>query len=214
VPLPDSAELAVPWSGSAHRQVPVHATAGGHFVFRSAGPWDMVYKVLPMDPQAREQARCTVAAEALRRWGVLKLRATGVSMLPTLWPGDLLTVCSCPPEQVGPGEIVLYRRAGRFFIHRVVGKSRVGQESFLVVRGDCMPQEDPPVRSDALMGKVMKIQRRGSVFSPAPRLSPIRRMAGYLLCHWGLVRRVGLRLRGRCHRDDGRLEGVLAGAAS
>ena len=45
-----------------------------------------------MDPQTRDQAGCSMAAEALRSWGTLKLRATGISMLPALWPGDLLTV--------------------------------------------------------------------------------------------------------------------------
>jgi len=167
-----------------------------------------------MNPQAREQLRCSVAAEALRRWGVLKLRATGVSMLPTLWPGDLLTVYSRRPEQVGPGDIVLYRRGGRFFIHRVVSKSLIGNESFLIARGDCMSEEDPPVRSGEVLGKITKIERAGSVFSPARKLSPFRRMVAHVLCHWGLFRRVGLRLWGRCHREDGRVEGALVGAAS
>ncbi len=44
-------------------------------------------------------------------------------MLPTVWPGDLLTIQSHRPDQAEPGEIVLYMRRGRFFIHRVVSKS-------------------------------------------------------------------------------------------
>ena len=44
-------------------------------------------------------------------------------MLPTLWPGDLLTVQSRRAEDIEPGEIVLYMRGGRFFIHRVKSKS-------------------------------------------------------------------------------------------
>ena len=44
-----------------------------------------------MNPQARDKNGCSLAGQTLRSWGVLKLRATGLSMLPTLWPGDLLT---------------------------------------------------------------------------------------------------------------------------
>jgi hypothetical protein len=39
-------------------------------------------------------------------------------------------------------------------------------------------------------------------------------MVAYLLCHWSLFRRVGLRLRGRRYQSDGRIEGALVEAAS
>jgi signal peptidase I len=167
-----------------------------------------------MNPQALKEGRCSLVAEALREWGVLKIRATGVSMLPTLWPGDLLTVQSRQLEEIEPGEIVLYRRRGRFFIHRCVSKSLTGDDIFLIARGDSMPGDDPPVRGDQVLGKITEIQRSGSVFSPARKLSPFRRMVGYMLCHWGLFRRVGLRLWGRCHRGDGQIDVALVEAAS
>ena len=167
-----------------------------------------------MDAQAREEGRCSLAAEALRSWGVVKLRATGLSMLPTLWPGDLLTVQSRRPEQVDPGEIVLYMRRGLFFVHRVVCKGRTRGEVFLITRGDCMPGNDPLVRSGEVLGKITEVQRPGSVFSPAPKLSLLRRMVAYLLCHWGLFRHIGLRLWAWRHRGDGQIEGALVKAAS
>jgi signal peptidase I len=172
--------------------------------------WVIVDQSLDMNRQASEEGRCSLAAEALRTWGVLKLRATGVSMLPTLWPGELLTVQSCRAEQFEPGEIVLYMRRGRFFIHRVVRKQVTGDEAYLITRGDCMPEDDPPVRSGEVLGKITEIQRAGSVFLPARNLSPFRRIVAYMLCHWGLFRRVGLRLWGRCHRGDGQIESALA----
>ena len=79
-------------------------------------------------PQPREEGRCSLAADALRSWGVVKLCARGVSMLPSLWPGDLLTVQSHRPEQVEPGELLLYMRQGRFFVHRVVSKRLAGNK--------------------------------------------------------------------------------------
>lgn len=167
-----------------------------------------------MNPHALKEGRCSLVAEALRTWGVLKIRATGVSMLPTLWPGDLLTVQSRSLEEIEPGEIVLYRRRERFFVHRAVSKCVIENDLFLIARGDSMPETDPPVRTGQVLGKVTEVQRAGSVFLPARRLSPLRRMAGYTFCHWGLFRRVGLRLWGRRHRDNDQIEVALVEAAS
>ena len=52
-------------------------------------------------------------------------------MLPTLWPGDVLTVQSILPEQVEPGEIVLYMRQDRFFIHRIVSRDVTRDKALL-----------------------------------------------------------------------------------
>lgn len=115
-------------------------------------------------------------------------------MLPTLWPGDLLTVQSRCTEQAEPGEIVLYMRRDRFFIHRIVSKNLTNDAAFLVTRGDCMPAADPPVRRSELLGKVTEVWRAGSIFLPARKLSPFRWLLARMFCHWGLFRRIGLRL--------------------
>src|ERR1700687_592255 len=147
-----------------------------------------------MDSQAREQGRCSLAAEALRSWGTLKVRANGVSMLPTLWPGDVLTVQSIRLDQGEPGEIVLYMRQDRFFIHRIISRDLTRDKTFLVTRGDCMFEDDPPIGGGELLGKIVGVWRGGSIFMAAPRLSPFRRFVGWLFCHWSFFRRVGLRL--------------------
>lgn len=167
-----------------------------------------------MDSQVREVERCSLVAEALRSWGVLKLRATGISMLPALWPGDVLTIQTHRPEEAEPGEILLCRRRGRFFIHRLVSKRCEGKEYFLLTRGDCMSENDPPFRHRELLGKITEVQRAGSVFVPSTKLSPLRRTAAYMLCHWGFLRRSTLRLWGRRRRGDAQTEGTLVEAAS
>src|ERR1700675_3315645 len=123
-----------------------------------------------MDLQRRDECGCALAAETLRSWGVLKLRAWGVSMLPTLWPGDVLTVHSLAPEQVEPGDIVLFMRQGRFFIHRVASKDLMRDEAPLITRGDCMSEDDPPVSRGELLGRVVEVRRPGSTFRPGRRL--------------------------------------------
>lgn len=123
-------------------------------------------------------------------------------MLPTLWPGDVLTVQSVRPEQVEPGEIVLYMRQDRFFIHRIVSRDLTRDQTFLITRGDCMFEDDPPVGGAELLGKIVEVRRAGSIFMPARRLSPFRRFVGWLFCHSSFFRRVGLRL-GTYRRNSG-----------
>lgn len=166
-----------------------------------------------MDSQTREQNRCSLAAEALRSWGVLRLRATGASMLPALWPGDELTVHSLSPEQVELGEIVLYMRQGRFFIHRVTRRSFTLHETCLITRGDCMSEDDPPVRRSELLGRVAEVHRSGKTFRPVRRLSSPRRLVALLLCHWGLFRRVALRLWNYRHASDAQADTTIVRAA-
>jgi signal peptidase I len=162
------------------------------------------------EKETREEARCSLAADALRSWGVVKFRACGVSMLPTLWPGDLLTAQSRRPEQVEPGELVLYMRQGRFFVHRVVSKRLAGNQVVLVARGDCMPQDDPPVQGREVLGKITQIQRAGLSFLPASKLSRFRRIVACMLCRWSLFRHVGLRLWELCHRRYSETQRALA----
>jgi signal peptidase I len=134
-------------------------------------------------------------------------------MLPTLWPGDVLTVHSVRPDQIEPGEIVLYMRQGRFFIHRIVSKNFTREKPSLVTRGDCMSENDPPVWSSQLLGKVIEVKRSGSVFVPAQKLSVFRRLLAWLFCHWTLFRRVGLRLGAYRRGSDDQVESTLVSAA-
>jgi len=50
--------------------------------------------------ESREQLKHNLAAEALRTAGKFRLAAFGYSMLPTLWPGEVLTIQVQSLEQV------------------------------------------------------------------------------------------------------------------
>ena len=155
-----------------------------------------------MDAQELEQRRCSLAAQFLQSTGTVRIRARGSSMLPTLWPGDLVTVQSRTFEQVQAGEIVLYLREGLFVLHRAVRKL-AGEEPLLVTRGDSMPGNDPRVKPCELLGAVTGIQRGASLVAPEPRLSLLRLMLARALAHSNLCHRLALRL-GAWH---GRLRG-------
>jgi signal peptidase I len=163
---------------------------------------------------ASERLKCSLAVETLRRWGVLKLRAMGVSMLPSLWPGDLLTIQSEIAERIEPGEIVLYLGHDRFFIHRVISKNVCRGKLVLIVRGDCMPENDPAVLSDAVLGKITQIHRNGLTLLPVRKLSLSERAIAHMLCRSDLFRRSALRFVCRQRRDGGRRQVKLVEAAS
>jgi len=139
-----------------------------------------------------------LVAEALRRNADsphrarpdVRLRVHGESMLPALWPGDVVEIASCSLEDVRPGEIVLAVREDRLFLHRLV--SRCTPIGFRL-RGDSMPASDPPYPPEALLGKLARSVGENRGFS-SPVLS---RALGMLFCRFGAARRLALRLHGR-----------------
>jgi Peptidase S24-like len=141
--------------------------------------------------------RSALVADALRGCGHLRLRVHGESMLPSLWPGDVVEIASCLPEDVRPGEIVLARREGRFFLHRLVAP---WAPSGFVLRGDSVPGSDP-FPPEALLGRLVSRadERRGI---SAAALHPgfgakWSRALGILLCYCSLARRLALKLHSR-----------------
>lgn len=109
-------------------------------------------------PDVIDATKCELAGEVLRSCGTLRLQVTGWSMLPAVWPGDTLLVESASMGDVREGDIVLVGRNRRVCAHRVVKK--IDRSRFLT-RGDAMPQPDPVVHSQELLGRVSHIVRDG-----------------------------------------------------
>ena len=139
-----------------------------------------------------EEARCSFAAEVLSRQGNFTLKAFGASMLPALWPGDFAVIQSCRFEDAQAGDIVLYSRAGRFYLHRVIGKASIGDNQELITRGDSMPAPDPPVHPDAVLGKVVQLRQAGGAFAPVRQLSMPERIVGRILGRFNFCMRLVL----------------------
>lgn len=118
--------------------------------------------------------KCDLAAEVLRSSGCLRLQVTGSSMLPSIWPGDTLLIDCVDARDVSSGEIVLFTRDRRLFVHRVV-KAAANGESTVLTRGDAMPQPDPLVSTESLLGKVSFIIRDGNLVEPNRNLSLARK---------------------------------------
>lgn len=152
--------------------------------------------------------RSALVAESLRRGGLgrrVRLRVYGESMLPTLWPGDVVEIASCSLEDVRAGEIVLALRDGRFFLHRLVRRcvDATDTPNGFLLCGDSMPGPDPLFSPEALLGRLVRSAGEGRAVSAAavrPGLGAswfsvkFSRSVGVLLCYCGVARRAVLKL--------------------
>jgi hypothetical protein len=144
------------------------------------------------DHDTRDQSRNNLAVEVLRKTGTLRLSAFGYSMLPTLYPGDILTIKRETLGAIQAGNVVLYERDGRFFIHRNLRSVQRSSETALVTRGDSMPHPDEPVVASELLGKVISIGDGGEA-RPVPPCTAWRRTVGLVLAYSGRLRSLALR---------------------
>ncbi len=78
----------------------------------------------------------------------------GRSMEPTLQPGDLIVIVKrISPKDIAVGDVVVYRRGGTLIIHRVI---RIEGDA-LITKGDNNWLPDPPVKFQAVLGKVLEL---------------------------------------------------------
>ena len=156
----------------------------------------------PPDPPAmnieaqRQAACCELLHEVALREGSVRLRACGASMIPAVWPGDVLLIEACQPSDLERGAIALIHRDGRLFAHRVLG---VGSDG-IKTRGDAVSAVDPAARADQLVGRVVSVTRGGSARGSrmrSPRFTFPQRIASLLLRRSALLLGVTLFLARR-----------------
>ena len=103
----------------------------------------------------------TLCQEVLENGSYLRFRALGGSMFPSIRPGDLLTAKTENPINISPGEVLLYRREGRPFVHRLIKKKAINGSLLFIARGDRLTHYDSPILSSQILGKVICIERSG-----------------------------------------------------
>ena len=111
---------------------------------------------------------CGLAGDVVRTFGEVRLRVFGTSMVPSVLPGDLISVQRAGISEISIGEIVLYTRAERLFAHRVVAHHGGPEHLRLITRGDRLRRNDPPVTSNELLGRVISVVRGGCKIDFAP----------------------------------------------
>jgi signal peptidase I len=139
--------------------------------------------------------KCDLAAEVLRSSASLRLRVMGSSMLPSVWPGDTLLIERVEANAVTAGDLVLFGRNRRLFVHRVV---RVGAngDATILTRGDAMLQPDPPMPSRNLLGRVSYIVRYGRLIEPKKTLGLPQRAVASLIQRSEIAARVAIGVSG------------------
>jgi hypothetical protein len=106
---------------------------------------------------SRHAAACALFAEATRRFGRHQLKATGRSMLPAIWPGDLITVAHVPCTAIRAGDVIAVRRGASIVVHRLVRWLDLPAGPHAVTRGDWLRADDDPVPAASIIGRVIEV---------------------------------------------------------
>jgi signal peptidase I len=136
--------------------------------------------------------KCELASESLQRSGVLRIRVNGWSMLPAIYPGDVLLIEAFNGHPVLPGDIVLFHRQGRLCVHRVVRCTG----STVLTHGDAMPGPDPVVSRDELLGRVQCVIREHKKITPERKLRFRERSIARLVRHSNAAARFIVGMKG------------------
>lgn len=148
---------------------------------------------------------CELAGEVVRTFGRVRVRVTGTSMIPAVWPGDVLVVERRPPEKLQRGEIAVAEREGTLVAHRVVAPSAPfvapgfnpaspRPTATVITRGDSQLLADEPLRPDELLGTVVLIERGTSARQPRRALGFAARLLAAIARRSTTAARVLVRL--------------------
>ena len=87
------------------------------------------------------ELKCDLAADVIRRFGTLRLAGQRLQHCCRRSGLAMSCVCGVDRDAYRPGDVVLYTRNGRLFVHRLV--EMAGEA--VVTRGDALLDRDPPV---------------------------------------------------------------------
>lgn len=132
--------------------------------------------------------------EVLRETGSLRMRVFGESMLPSIWPGDVITIKRQLAETFAVGDIGVFNKSDCFFAHRIERIATIRGLLHFITRGDSASENDPPFHPSELLGKVVAIQRNGQTRVPACPQPLYARTAGWILSHCNRLRSLSLRV--------------------
>ena len=86
---------------------------------------------------------------------LLEIKMTGYSMFPALKGGEYALVEKCAPDEVKPGEIVVFRSANKLIAHRIHKIIKQNSDVQFITKGDNNSFFDKPFSGNELLGKVV-----------------------------------------------------------
>jgi signal peptidase I len=98
----------------------------------------------------------------IRRNGSVEIVSSGNSMFPLILHGSRCEFVPFEPERAGIGDILLFvTEQHRLVGHRLIGIARERNKTWYVCKGDANRSLDPPVQADRIIGRLVRIHRRG-----------------------------------------------------
>ena len=107
----------------------------------------------------RRKSDVQLITETLETRGRVLLKTYGSSMQPWMKPGDISLIRKTAVENVLPGDLVLFRRQGRLFLHRVVRERFNSGVREISTKGDAHPEADGWIGKEELLGRVAHVFR-------------------------------------------------------
>lgn len=153
-------------------------------------------------------AKLELASEILSSGRAVTIRALGSSMVPAIWPGDLLTIESTAPEEVSTGDIILFLQKRRFYVHRVVSVHTCAAARRWTTRGDALLQDDPCVFESELLGRVRAVRGLRAEVEPGRHVSQPARVISYLIARSSRFHNLALRVRASAVALRTRIKGL------
>ena len=123
----------------------------------------------------------------------VRLNVAGNSMAPLLHGGDAVWAEPVLPASLRRGDIIVVRREQELVTHRLVA---VGDGKWYT-KGDNARHLDPPMTADAILGRVVAIERRGRrIELRGRRWAIVSRLLGFASWWQARLFRVGRRVKG------------------
>ena len=106
---------------------------------------------------------CKITEEILQNGHLLRFRANGRSMAPTIIDGDVVTITSPAAELIRTGTIVLHRSPDSLhpLLHRIVGIKHKNGAVVIFTRGDIFCGHTERITTDDILGIAVEVTRRG-----------------------------------------------------
>jgi len=110
------------------------------------------------DPQKYKILR-DIGFSLLEEGKIIKVRADGFSMFPSLKPGSVIFIQPVTVESTPmPGEIVAWKRESGLVVHRLIRILKNDNNILFITRGDSCANEDKAIAADQVVGKVIRTE--------------------------------------------------------
>ena len=120
--------------------------------------------------------------EYLEKYGSLTYTNVGTSMMPLLKQGrDLFTVIKKGEKRCKRGDVVLYKKGGKYVLHRIV---KVREHDYVIMGDNCVSKETG-IRDIDIIGVMTEYKRNGKLHSVTDKGC---RVYSYIMSHTPAVR--------------------------